>query len=39
VGFFPLDALPPLDPDRIREVDIRHAYSHLAAGNTEVVFN
>lgn len=39
VGFFSLDALPPLDPDRIREADIRHAYSHHAAGNTEVVFN
>lgn len=39
VGFFSLDALPPLDPDRIREADIRHAYSHYAAGNTEVVFN
>ncbi|MGJ8645023.1 MAG: NUDIX hydrolase [Luteolibacter sp.] len=39
VAFFSLDALPPLDPDRIREADIQHAYSHLAAGNTEVVFN
>lgn len=27
VGFFPLDDLPPLDGDRIREEDIRHAYA------------
>ncbi|MEP2774375.1 MAG: NUDIX hydrolase [Luteolibacter sp.] len=39
VGFFPLDELPALDPDRIREVDIRHAYAHQTGDAAEVGFN
>jgi len=39
VGFFDIDALPPLDPHRGREIDIRDAYARVLDPTLPPVFN
>ena len=39
VGFFPLDALPPLDPGRTCEAEIRRAYAFLLNPQQAAAFN
>ncbi len=39
VEFFPIGELPPLDTDRIREIDIRNAYARHLDPTLPAVFN
>lgn len=39
IAFFPLNALPPLDPNRASETDIRHAFSASCGKRSTARFN